>query len=158
MPTASLLPLVIAVSAALAGCSAEQTTAAPLSVPKRDLTLQTRPSAAQVKMASPLELGPVQTRPRGSRLPGKTKLIMLPAAPTIVPVAFTAAPVVNLPPPQPVLQPVQTPAETTDEHELPPGKTVTIIPASSGPSIAPDPADEPVTRSKAKRGGAGSCH
>lgn len=134
-----LLPLA-ALVAVVAGCGfdareqslpqAERGAARP--VPQRDLTLMTQ--TPEVRIASPVEMQ--QLRPQGrtsspARRPAARESRAL--EPTVVrAVLVTAAP-------EPVAQPASTPA---NDRELLPGRTVTLIPASSGPSSSPDVTDE----------------
>jgi len=101
----------------LSGCGSDrQAESAQLRPPARDLTQPAEPTA--VTVASPVELG---------RAPAP----LTPAAPLPDPV-ITAIPAVMKPisgPPAPASQP-----EGGIGHELAPGETITIIPASSGPS------------------------
>jgi hypothetical protein len=158
MRASSLLPIALAAAAAT-GCSSNPSTTASHSVPVRNLSV---PSHAlhRPKFASPLELG--QVRHHSTHLPRKSKLISLAAAPTIIPVTFRPAPGSSSAP-QPAPEPVRA-AEPVNEHELPPGQTVTLIPASSGPSVAPDLPDQPAPKARrhsgraGKGGGRGSCH
>ena len=52
------------------------------------------------------------------------------------------APLPALPTPDPLARPMTTASEPANGRELPPGKTVTLIPASSGPSITVEETDE----------------
>jgi hypothetical protein len=158
MRTVQLLTLLLTAAAA-GGCRGAPEGArhqAPR-VPARDLTLE-QPALPEVAVASPAEL--TQTRversaarhlrradrpaPKRSRTPARREA---PRAPT---------PVVAAPAPAASTRP-----EPADPHALAPGQTVTIIPASSGPSSAPAtprewPADEgPGTIIHA--GGGGRC-
>jgi uncharacterized membrane protein YgcG len=131
------LPLTIAI----AGCGSqpkEQPAAADL---ERDLTLVTKDRDRTV--ASPLELGEVQTE-QGNTVshqsavkavrhrPARHATIKVaeraPSAPTTHPV------LVDVRAPSLAAQPSAAAAVPADSHELPPGKTVTMIPVSSGPS------------------------
>jgi hypothetical protein len=149
MRNISLLPLA-ALLAVAAGCGTEVKEQTSSSVPRRDLTLVTQ--SAQVEVASPLETQMLRTSRRGvhsSRMAAR-----------LAPVA-AAAPVLAAP--QPVVQPVPAaPAATpTSNRELPPGKTVTLIPVSSGPSNGTDKGADafPAERGHTVRahGGGGTC-
>ena len=152
MRAASILPLAIT-AAALAGCAAEsprtsnQETAsvgtAGSGLPQRDLTLQT-PERPAVDVASPVELSRAAPEPRlARRARHSPKPAPVPAPDPIsvaAPAALAAVPV-------PAVAVVQVRAEMAREEEedavgvgreLPPGKTVTVIPASNGPSSSPD--------------------
>jgi hypothetical protein len=157
MRTIVLFPLTLV--AVIAGCGSEVSQQATRSVPERDLTLVTHTS--EVKIASPVETQQLRAQrravrpspqaarppavPRSSRLEPEVTLAAVVAAP-----ALTAA--------QPVAQPAGTEA-TPDGRELPPGKTVTLIPASSGPSPGPDRADDlPAAPGRTMViGGGGTC-
>jgi hypothetical protein len=126
-----LLPLAVGVAVA-AGCASETREPAALSVPQRDLTLQT--AAVGVEIASPVELhrAPTQTHAVHS-----TRRASRPAA-APRPSPIEPKPVLEAVAPAPVLAlPV-----SYNDRELPPGETVTLIPAGNGPSTAVDEADE----------------
>lgn len=153
MHAASILPLAFT-AALLAACSAEspQTSieetgssgARVAGIAGRNLTLQTSATPA-VEVASAVELSRtapetrVVQRPKVSPEPAHTK------APDPVP---EASPVAESPLPAPTVAVAEMPAEPAPVEdvaadggrELAPGKTVTIIPASSGPSSAPEEA------------------
>lgn len=149
MRAASILSLAIA-AAALAGCAAEsprtsnQETAsvgtARSGLPQRDLTLQT-PERPALDVASPVELSRAAPEPKlARRARHSPKPAPVPAPMSVAaPAALAAVPV-------PAVAVVQVRAEAAREEEdavgvgreLPPGKTVTVIPASNGPSSSPD--------------------
>jgi hypothetical protein len=159
MRTVFLLPLT-ALVAVVAGCGSKGRDQAR-SVPDRDLTLVTQ--APAVEIASPVETrelriqrptvrssllaaGPASAR-RSSRLQPKVVLASV-AAPGAAPAAA-----------EPVEQPIGTVSIPDNGRELLPGKTVTVIPASSGPSTGPDQTDDlPRARGRTMvtRGG-GTC-
>ena len=135
-----LLPLALAALAA-GGCrtASEGTEQAALGVPQRDLTLQQTP-APEVEIASPVELArnpterPTTQRPRRAHRPAPAR-----------------HPEANAPEDAPAtLSPAQPAAtaraasapEAADPHALAPGQSVTIIPASSGPTTPEDWTDE----------------
>ncbi|HEU4680147.1 MAG TPA: hypothetical protein VFS51_00295 [Gemmatimonadales bacterium] len=148
MRTIFLLPLT-ALVAFVAGCESEVGKQAASSVPERDLTLVTQ--TALVEIASPVETqqpqraAPPAPARRSRRLEPKVML------------AAVAAPAPVIAAPDPVAQPAgaSTPA---NDRELLPGKTVTLIPASSGSSTGPDEAEEfpPEGRTMVVRRG-GTC-
>jgi hypothetical protein len=154
MRTILLLPLT-ALVAVVAGCGSEAREQAVGSVPERDLTLVTQ--AAQVEIASPVEMKRPQVqhqtvRPsRLARAPRSTR-----AAKVEVADVWVAAPVLATP--QPVAQPAST-ASTPNDRELLPGKTVTLIPTSNGPSPGSERADElPAIRGRTMGAhGGGTC-
>lgn len=141
-----LLPLT-AVIAGVAGCgpqAREQTTG---SLPQRDLTLATQ--TPEVTIASPVETA----RPRAARRSVRSQ-----RASAVAPVATLEAGPAPVVTPEPVAQPLPEPAPAND-RELLPGKTITIIPTSSGPSTGSDTPDELVgarDRTMVTRGG-GTC-
>lgn len=136
MRALSLIPLAMVV--VVAGCGSEPAESGRASgVPQRDLTLQQAP-APEMAVASALEAPrprperPMIHRPRRSpdqalapaRDPGSRE-----AAPNAESVAVpTVAPA----PAQAAAPPIVD--EAVDPHALAPGKTVTIVPVSSGPS------------------------
>jgi hypothetical protein len=150
MRTSFLLPLTVLV-AVVAGCGSEAREQAARSVPQRDLTLVTQTPA--VEIASPVELQQVwiqrrtaRQAPRSSREP---KIIL----------AAVAAPAPVLAVPEPVVQPASTASTPANDRELLPGKTVTVIPASSTPSTDSDQIDElpPAQGPAVVVGGGGRC-
>jgi hypothetical protein len=128
-----LLPLAVGVAVA-AGCGSEAREQAALSVPERDLTLQA--SAVAVEIASPVELQQLPTETHAVR---STRRAPRPA-PAPRPGPIEPEPVIETVVPAPA--PVSSPSEPASDRELPPGETVTLIPAGSGPSTAVDETDE----------------
>lgn len=154
MRTVYLLPLA-AVVAAVGGCRSQGRESAAISLPQRDLTLAAQ--APKVEIASPVELQQLRTqyravrlspiaRPRSARRSSLVETKPEPAA-----VAAAAAPV--LPTPNPVAPPAGTPADQGSDRELLPGETVTVIPASSGPSSGVEGTDESPTIRRGWGGG-----
>jgi hypothetical protein len=140
MRIVTLLPLALAALAA-GGCrtASEGTEQAALGVPQRDLTLQQTP-APEVEIASPVELArapterPTTERPRRAHRPAP--------APHPEAKAPDGAPA-TLSPAQPAATALAASApEAADPHALAPGQSVTIIPASSGPTTPEDWTDE----------------
>jgi hypothetical protein len=140
MRTMLLLPLTIAAAAAV-GCrtTSEGTEQAALRAPRRDLTLE-RAAASEVEVASPVEL---------ARMPAKRLAVhhhLRVHRPAPVPAATGTGDTPALPAALTHAQPAPLAATTApapaDPHELAPGKTITVIPASSGPSTTPDWTDE----------------
>jgi hypothetical protein len=113
------------------GCGSPGRDQTSRSVPRRDLTLVSQASA--VTVASAVERQ--QVRPQRAMLrPAAPKLRPLARNPgdRVEPTVRLAG--VSLPAPLPPgPEPVETPTPVSD-RELLPGKTVTVIPASSGPS------------------------
>jgi hypothetical protein len=130
MRTRFLLSLTVVVAAGTSGCyeQAQEETAVAM---KRDLTLAT--PAPNVEIASPVELERPQPRVTRARASQRH-------------VSVRRSPPVDLEPVRPAVtiaasfRPVETVPEPVSDRELPPGRTVTLIPTSSGPSPAPDPA------------------
>jgi hypothetical protein len=141
-----------ALAAVVIGCRTQETGQAALSKPPRDLALPAQ--GPEVAIASPVELGqvrphqtarPVHRTPRPAPAP-RQRLAASNSAPAAVPVVQATY----------LVEPLNTPADPMNDRELPPGKTVTLIPASSGPSTAIEPSDEiPAVRSGSYGGRAG---
>jgi len=146
-----LLPLAL-VAVVLAGCAespSNQETASygtgETVLPERDLTLQS-PATPVVDVASPVEL----SRPAPKASPTRRIASRRPAKPAsaLAPVR-EAEPAVEAPAPAPPVAVAEVAAERVPVEdvavgagrELAPGKTVTLIPVSSGPSYAPEADD-----------------
>lgn len=149
MRTSSLLPLT-ALVAVVAGCGSEAGVQAGRSVPQRDLTLVTQ--TAEVKIASPVEMQQLRVRQAAARQspPAARPVPARSSHRTLEPgIAAVAAPLATLtagsapvPAAEPAAQPAGTALTSDNPRELLPGKTVTIIPASTGPSPGSGTADE----------------
>jgi hypothetical protein len=117
----------IAFAVVIAGCNQPEPEESAVSL-KRDLTLAPAPS---VEIVSAVELDRPQPRVTRARAPRRH-------------VSVPKSPPVDVEPIRPavVIQASAPPAEAAPEpasgRELPPGKTVTLIPASSGPSTSAD--------------------
>jgi hypothetical protein len=118
----------IAFAVVIAGCNQPEPEESAVSL-KRDLTLAPAPN---VEIASPVELQrpqPPVTRPRAVRrhvsASKSPALEREPLRPTVIT--------------QPLFRLAEAAPEPVSGRELPPGKTVTLIPASSGPSTSVDP-------------------
>ena len=150
MRTSFLLPFVSIT--VIAGCRSVPGEQATGSVQERDLTLVT--PSADVEVASPVE---TQLLRRQVRTVHPSERVTRPArAPSAVVAAAAPAPIL-IPEPRTLPVPILLPAN--DGRELLPGKTVTVIPASSGPSISPDDSEAyPATHGRVivSRGG-GNC-
>jgi hypothetical protein len=145
-----LFPLTALVAVA-AACASEARDQASGSVPQRDLTLV--PQTSAVDIASPVEIHQVRVQPRTVRPAFSSR----PFEPKVS-LASVTVPVPVLATPDPVAQPVSTVATSANDRELLPGKTVTVIPASSTTSTGSDGADElPATqgRTMVAHGGGG---
>jgi hypothetical protein len=123
----------------LSGCGGgdRRVESAGVQAPSRDLTQPSEPAA--VTVASPVELGRVQ--PSSSRVhPNRQshKPTRVRKTPPVPPAAPTPEPAITAIPA--VMKPISSPVAPAPEpqpgmgHELAPGETVTVIPASSGPS------------------------
>jgi hypothetical protein len=152
-----LFPLT-ALVAVVAGCGSgarDQTTG---SLPQRDLTLV--PQAPEVDIASPVEIQRVRIQHRTVRrsIPLEPKVRLAAVWAPRATLGAGSAPVLAAP--QPIAQPTNTAATPANDRELLPGKTVTVIPVSSGPSAGTDKTDElPAAegRTMVARGGGGTC-
>jgi hypothetical protein len=165
MRAAVLFPLAF-VAVALTGCGGDGTnlsgreetaSRAAAAALERDLTLSV-PQVPATEVASAIELSlpkpapaPVHRHPRPK--PAPSAVAESAPAPTPEPVTVPA-----------VSEALSEPA-TTDEvfaggRELAPGRTVTVIPASSGPSVEADPGDSWLPSGGSRGvlvGGGGTC-
>jgi hypothetical protein len=133
MRTSTLLAPIVAVGL-VAGCGSEGREQATASILKRDLTRA--PSAQQVEVATPVELQQTRTPPRTTglshRAPRPSRRVS--TKPVPVKLAATSTPVLAVAPvPAPTVR-FAGAVETASDRELPPGRTVTVIPASTGTS------------------------
>ena len=152
MRAVSMLPLAVA-AVVLTGCASESplnhetasSGAGAAVLPERDLTLQS-PASPVVGVASPIEL----SRPAPKARPTRHIVSRRPPNPVPAPAPVRdAAPAVEAPAPAPAVTVPEVeaqPARVEDVavgagRELAPGKTVTAIPASSGPSYTPEADD-----------------
>jgi hypothetical protein len=150
-----LLPLAVVAAAGCGSPKPRQTA----SVSERDLTLST--TATEAEVASPLELQrpvPQQARQVVRRTHPRAATTFQPTiVPAVLRESISRTPVATTPGAEPVAV-VSGPA---DPHELLPGKTVTIIPASSGPTPTTDDARDPA-EARSGMGGTigigGGCH
>jgi hypothetical protein len=136
MRSAFLFPLSLSLVVAGGCASPVKEQAAARSDLERDITLVS--STRQTAIATPIELGRIR-QPAGSQInvSSRHRVVRHRAAPRSTvsspkPVQVVASTPAPAPAPS-VAQPEPMPA---DPHELPPGKTVTIIPVSTGPSTA----------------------
>jgi len=158
----------------LAGCTPESSPpptdemadagAHSAALPERDLTLQTPPAPA-VEVTSAVEL----SRPAAeSRREGRARVSPRPApaaapdpVPEVAPTLEAAFPLPAVAVAEVAAEPAADEAEAADaSRELAPGRTVTVIPASSGPSVTLEEPDwGPVGRSIIGGGGSrpGTC-
>jgi hypothetical protein len=136
------LPLVIVA----AGCSFQPTRQEARSDLERDLTLATKTDERPV--ASAIELGRVRNQPAKGTSTTPTvvrrrsiahRAVSYPRTKVYEPSASAQATrpvIVDVATPNPGAQPVM--AIPAGSHELPPGKTITVIPVMSGPTPSPD--------------------
>jgi len=164
MRTAFLLPLA-ALMAIVAGCRSDVRERTTGSLP-RDLTLVTQSPGVAVASAVEMQQLRVEHRTRRPSQPAVRPAATRPSRDPKVRLAAVAAPLASvgtgspvLAAPEPTAEPTSTAPTPDNGRELLPGKTVTLIPASSGPSTGSDTADEfPPTRGRTMvaRGG-GTC-
>jgi hypothetical protein len=137
MRSSFLFPLSLSLIAV--GCGSQAKDPKPRSDLMRDLTIVSQ--ASQTAVATPIELGQVRA-PTGSRSTVSSqrrvqhRVVTRSAGSTPQPVRVSA---VSAPTPaasigHAVVQPTNT--GVADPHELPPGKTITIIPVSTGASTS----------------------
>jgi len=160
MRAPSLIPLAVLMLGSGCGRGPEETGRAP-SVPARDLTLERSPAPA-VQVASPLEAPrPHPERPRVQRPRRTARPAPAPVPPPAPPDAAPVAAAASAAAPTSAAHSSETEAVAADPHTLQPGQTVTVIPASSGPSVGSDPADAPPSRAGRAiligRGHGGTC-
>jgi hypothetical protein len=169
MRRAALVPLTL-ITAVITGCRGagtdlerQETASRMAASPERDLTLSV-PRGAATEVASPVELAapkpfPAHVRrdhPRPRPKPAPTPV----ATPAVDAVAPTPEPVSAPTVRQAVAEAIPLDDAAASGRELAPGRTVTIIPVSSGPSVEADPDDSwlPSERSRGVLvGGAGTC-
>jgi hypothetical protein len=139
MRTILLIPFAFLAGVAV-GCGPAPREQVTGSIPKRDLTLVTQAPALEI--ASQVEtqrLHPERRAARAGRL--NARLASASRSAEAVPVLQLVtyhAPAPLRTAPEPVAQPASTAPSPADDRELLPGKTVTVIPASSGPSVTVD--------------------
>jgi hypothetical protein len=157
MRTVYLFPLMALVAVA-AGCGSVGREPAARSVPQRDLTLV--PQTPAVEIASPVETHQLRIQHQTVRTafsfrPREPKVSFASVTVPIAALGAGSAPVLAVA--EPVAQPASTAA--ANDRELLPGKTITVIPASSTPSTGSDGADElPDTRGRTMVAhGGGGC-
>jgi hypothetical protein len=169
MRAALLIPFAL-LTAVVTGCdddvsnsSERETAARPATVPERDLTLS-MPQGPAAEVASAVELSlprphPTPTRRQVAR--PKPKPAPLPAAAKHEAAAEAApepgsAPTVSVA----LAEPAPLDDAASGGRELAPGRTITLIPVSSGPSVAADEGDSWVPSEPSRGilvGGGGTC-
>ena len=138
-------------AAIVAGCrSGVREQQGARSLPRRDLTLANR--SPELPIVSSLETGRPQVHRKAARHP---KVRLATALPAPAPSPAAAAPASPAAEPEPV----ETPEAPLNDRELLPGKTITIIAASSGPSPDSDGTEAlPAERGRTiVGGGGGTC-
>jgi hypothetical protein len=163
MRSTTLLPLALLLAVGACSQGPEESGRAS-TVPTRDLTLERSP-APPAEVASPLELAyprpeqPRVHRPRRERRAAPAPSPHVPP-PDAAPVAHPA-PVPAIAPATPAVYRSSTRAAAADPRALAPGQTVTVIPASSGPSVGSDPVEAAPSRAGRAiligRGHGGTC-
>src|ERR671923_510764 len=113
------LPPLLAVVVVVVGCGVEKRPQAAHSLPQRDLTLATQ--VAPVEIASPVELQ--QFRPRQQKLLRSRRTLR--HEPKVVFAAVMAAPALIGTDTAPVAELTGAASGSSNDRELPPGKTVT---------------------------------
>jgi len=139
----ALFPVPLAFVVVVAGCgSAPEESGRASGVPHRDLTLQEAPApdmavASAVELPQPRPERPTihrpQRSPHSALAPSRTQ-----ASPDAAPTAEAVAVPAVAPAPASVAAPPIVDEAAADPHSLAPGRTITIIPASSGPSMGSD--------------------
>jgi hypothetical protein len=114
-----------------AACGTPEPEPAVPAVTERDLTLPVPPSSTQAELARPVQVGrPIQQHPgRRAHKPPHPAPVLL--EPVIIPAHYEPLPIIPIPLSTLGQSPLTT-SEPADEHELLPGKTVMVIPSSSG--------------------------
>jgi hypothetical protein len=170
MRTAVLIPLAL-ITAVVTGCRSsvtnlskqDESAARPAASPERDLTLSV-PQTPTTEVASALELAapkpfatPVRRhhpRPRPKPAPAP---VAEPAHDAVSPTPeLVSAPTVS----EALGAPVPLDAAASSGRELAPGRTVTVIPVASGPSVEADPDDSWLPSGGSRGvlvGGGGTC-
>jgi hypothetical protein len=114
-----------------AACGTPEPEPAVPAVTERDLTLPVPPSSSRAAVVRPAQVGrPIQQHParRAHKPPHPTPVLL---EPVIIPARYEPLPIIPIPFSTLGQSPLTT-SEPADEHELLPGKTVMVIPSSSG--------------------------
>jgi hypothetical protein len=114
-----------------AACGTPEPEPAVPAVTERDLTLPVPPSSSRAEVVRPAQVGrPIQQHPaRRPHKPSHPAPVLL--EPVIIPARYEPLPIIPIPFSTLGQSPLTT-SEPADEHELLPGKTVMVIPSSSG--------------------------
>jgi hypothetical protein len=112
-----------------AACGTPEPEPAVPAVTERDLTLPVPPSSSRAEVVRPVGR-PIQQHPvRRAHKPPHPAPVLL--EPVIIPARYEPLPIIPIPFSTLGQSPLTT-SEPADEHELLPGKTVMVIPSSSG--------------------------
>lgn len=139
-----LLPLSMLVVAGITGCGYEGEEEVAVATTERDLTLPGAASA--IEIASPVELRQLRAAPETKRLShwpsGSVRAARITRGPGVTVAAAPAA--------APAAEPTHPPhSYVPNDRELLPGKTVTVIPANTGPTVTAEPSHEfPVSQGR----------
>jgi hypothetical protein len=167
MRPAFLIPLAFA-AAVIAGCRGEasktvereEAAARTTTPPERDLTLSV-PRIAEAEVASAIELALPKPVPAPTRIHRPRPKPAPAPAPTAEPDPVAAAePLSALTESEALAEPAPLGAAGSGGRELAPGKTVTIIPVSTGPSVEADEGDSWLPSGPSRGilvGGGGTC-
>jgi hypothetical protein len=159
MRSSALLPLT-AIAIVATACGSERIQQPARSVPQRDLTLVSQ--TAEVKVASPVETQRIRPQLKATlHSPTAARMALQRLSPSQPKpkLADEWVPAPVLAAPQPVVQPATTAPTPANDRELLPGKTVSVIPASSGPPTDTDGTDQlPATQGNTRVAhGGGRC-
>jgi hypothetical protein len=148
-----LLPMAVLVG--VAGCKVGAGEQMARSVPERDLTLVQQTS--EMNIASPVETRRPQIE-RQTRWVSRARASSARRPITRIPVTTISPPAELRTATQTIVEPTRAPTAAPNDRELLPGKTVTLIPASSGPSTETGWSDDfPVERGRAVVSRGGQC-
>ena len=145
-------------TAGVAACGSSGKETAARFTAQRDVALPAQ--APAVEIASPLELKNLRPhqpahRSQRPRPTARTNLRAVPAR--LAPTSVLAIPAVTrVPSAEPIAVRAGVSARAND-RELPPGKTVTVIPTSSGPSIEAEPDEMPLSPGRTMGRSGGKC-
>jgi hypothetical protein len=167
MRTAFLISLAFT-AAVVAGCGGEisktsereETASRTMAPPERDLTLSV-PRIAETEVASAVELALPKPVPAPTRVHRPRPRPAPAPAPTAEPEPYAAAEAVSAAAESEALaEPAPVDEAASGGRELAPGRTVTIVPVSTGPSVAADEGDSWLPSEPSRGvlvGGGGTC-
>jgi hypothetical protein len=148
----------MALATVVAGCGSQAEQPAARSIPKRDLTLVRQ--APAIETASAVEVAKPQIAQRTRQVQQRARPVPVRAARVLEPKTEPVTLPLRVVAPAAIDSVVErAAAEPANDRELPPGKTVTVIPASSGPSVESEPPDylPEVGRGVVVSRGGGTC-